>query len=255
MSRNTVFCALILSAAAGHAVAADGAPSPQEQAAAVQAIREYALKYSKILPNFTCTLTTQHVTKALGYFNVQSAVIVEQLGLLDGRELRRIVKVDGDQADSIRRPLSQGEFGNLLLNIFDPANGSDLKWSRAATVAGHKVDVLAYHVPQASGYVLTQTIGELRVPYEGFVYADRQTHEVLRIEAKCTVPDNAEFRFVELKLDYAPAKVAGRTYILPSHFVLEYVNKVADRQNNNDGRFSAYHEFSAASSIDFDGGK
>ena len=37
----------------------------------------------------------------------------------------------------------------------------------------------------------------------------------------------------------------------PAHFVLNYMNSREDRQNINDGRFTAYREFSADTSIDF----
>jgi hypothetical protein len=248
-----IFCTVILIVASPYALAADA------NAAAIQAIREYALSYSKTLPNFLCTLTTQHVSRppnAVNNPNIQSAVIVEQLSLLNNKEIRKTVKVEGADPDSVRGPLSQGEFGTLLLTIFDPARGTHLTWSRVATLDGHKVDVLSYHVPQSSGYVLTQSTGELQVPFEGSVYADRQTHAVLRIQAKCTgIPPTAEYRFVELTLDYGPAKVAGREYILPSRFVLDYMNSRQDRQNLNSGRFSAYREFSADTSIHFDGDK
>lgn len=256
MLRSIVFWTVVSAAGCPSGLAAaNGNPTPAEQAAAIQAIRDYALGYSKALPNFTCTLKTQHVSRppnAVNTINIKSTVILEQLSFLNNKEVHEMLKAEGDEPDSVRGPLSRGEFGSLLLIIFDPAKGTSLKWSRTATLEGHKVDVVSYQVPQSSGYVLEQSTGPIQVPFEGLVYADRQTHAVLRIEAKCTgIPLDAEYRFVDLKLDYGPAKVAGREYILPSHFVLDYMNSREDRQNLNDGRFSAYHQFSADSSIDF----
>ena len=258
MPKSIICCTMILPAFSIYAWAAgSNNPNPAEQAGIIQAVRDYALNYTKSLPNFLCTLKTQHVSRPPNAVNnpalaMTSTVIEERLSFVDNREIREIVKVEGDQPDSVRGPVSQGEFGTLLLTIFDPAKGTKLQWSRGATLEGHKVDVLAYQVPQSSGYVLAQSTGPLQVPFEGLVYADRQTHAVLRIEAKCTaIPLTAEYRFVELKLDYGAAKVAGREYILPAHFVLNYMNSREDRQNINDGRFTAYREFSADTSIDF----
>ena len=75
-----------------------------------------------------------------------------------------------------------GEFGNLLDVIFEPATGADLRWDRAATLNRRRVDVIAFRVPQPSGYVLTESRRTIQVPFEGFVFADAQTHTVLRIQ-------------------------------------------------------------------------
>lgn len=238
------------------AAAAAQQVSPQD---VVQAVRDYALSYTRGLPKFMCTLTTRHVSRPPNAVNdpaLKLTTIEEQLSFVDDKEVRQIVKVDGEERDSVRGPLSRGEFGTLLEIIFDPQKHTEVKWSRVATLEGRKADVLTYRVPQSSGYILVGSRGEIQVAFEGSVYADRQTHAVLRIQAKCVeFPRASDYGSVDLTLDYAPVKIAGKEYVLPSHFVLNYVNLRESRQNINDGRFSGYHEFSADSSIDFGGGR
>jgi hypothetical protein len=258
MLRTTIYFTVILLAgsAPGWAAGSKGALSAAEQTAAIQAVRPYALNYTERLPNYLCTLTTRHTSRpgnAINNPTIRTTTIEEQISFADKKEVRKIVRTEGSDRDSIVEPLSSGEFGNLLALIFDPASGADLKWDRQATLDGHKTDVLAFHVPQSSGYVLVQSTGSIRVPFEGFVYADAQTRAVLRIQTKCTdIPPHSEYRTVDMTLDYKATQVAGREFILPAHFVLNYFNEVADRQNINDGRYSAYRQFGADVSIQFE---
>lgn len=221
----------------------------------VAAVRDYAQNYTRRLPNYTCVLATKHTTRRANAVNdpsIETTFIEEQLSFVDQRELRKIVKTDGALRDAVTGPLSSGEFGNLLAIIADPASGSDLRWNRAATLDGHKVDVLSYHVPQSSGYQLSESGDTIRVPFEGLLFADAQSHAVLRIRVKCTgIPEDSKYQTVELTLDYKSAPVAGSQFILPSHFVLTYLDTKLDRQVINDARYSDYRRFSADSSIQF----
>ena len=209
--------------------------SPAEQTAAVNAVREYALSYPKRLPNDMCTLATSHTTRPANAINdpsIERTVTEEQLSFVDG-------KPTGDpQAGMVQRQVE-----GLLDVIFEPATAADLRWNRAATLNGHQVDVLAFHIPQTGGYFLTGHRGVVRVPFEGLVFADAQTHAVLRIQMKCTmIPESSIIRNFDLTLDYNAAQLAGREVILPSHFVMNYVDVAADRQVLDDGRYSAWRQ-------------
>jgi hypothetical protein len=180
----------------------------------------------------------------------------EQLSFVDRQEIRKITRIDGHPVSGEGdRPggMSWGEFGNILDTIFEPATGADLRWDRLATVNNRRADVFAFHVPQSRGYTLKGASGSTRVFFEGFVYADAQTHAVLRIQMKCTmIPDYFDIQAVDLTLDYKAAQVAGQEFILPSHFMLHYRNFTDDRQHTNEGRYSAYHQFSANAAIQFE---
>jgi hypothetical protein len=230
-----------------------------EQTGAIEAVREYALNYTKRLPNYTCTLTTRQVASAPNAGNQtppQMRDVQEQLSFVNSKEIRTITRIDGHpvSAESDRPGgMSWGEFGNILDTIFEPATDADIRWDRLATVNNRKADVFAFHVSQSRGYTLKGTGGSLQVPFEGFVYADAQTHAVLRIQMKCTmIPDYFDIQAVDLTLDYKAAQVAGQEFVLPSYFMLHYRNFTDDRQHTNEGRYSAYHQFSANASIQFE---
>ena len=236
--------------------------------AAIDAVREYALSYTKGLPNYTCTLTTHQVTRPPSLTDnadVRLTTIEEELGFADSKEIRGIKRIDGrpvsrqeadDQPEGQPEGMSRGEFGNLLDIIFQPVTGTDLRWDRAATLENRKVDVIAFHVPQPRGYLFKESRGDIRVPFEGFVYADAQTHAVLRIQMKCImIPDKSDIRTFDLALDYRATDVGGRDFILPNHFVLHYMDAREDRQHTNDGRYSGCRRFGADASIRFEGDK
>jgi hypothetical protein len=235
-----------------------------EHTAAIDAVREYALSYTKRLPNYTCTLTTSQVTRPPSLTenaDVRLTVVEEELGFADSKEIRGITRIDGhavsqQETDDAPGGMSRGEFGNLLDIIFEPVTGADLRWDRAATLENRKVDVIAFHVPQTRGYLFKESRGDIRVPFEGFVYADAQTHAVLRIQMKCImIPDKSDIRTLDLALDYRATAVGGRDYILPFRFVLHYMDSREDRQHTNDGRYSGCRRFGADASIRFEGDK
>jgi hypothetical protein len=257
MTIRATFCAFLLigGCAPGQTL------SPVEQKAAIRAVREYALSYTKRLPNYTCTQTTrQTLTRPPGRL-LRASVIEEQLSFVDSQEIRRITRVDGrpvsgpvSQQEAAAQPpqMSWGEFGNLLDVIFEPGTGADLRWDRVATLNRRRVDVIAFHVPQPKGYVLTESKRTIQVPFEGFVYADAQTHTVVRIQMKCAmIPDNSEYQAVDLTLDYKPARVAGQEFILPSRYQLNF--RTDQLTAANEAEYTAYRRFSADATIQFEG--
>ena len=229
-----------------------------EHTTAIDAVREYALSYTKRLPNYTCTLTTRQVTRPPSLTenaDVRLTVVEEELGFADSKEIRGIKRINGlavTESGTEPEGMSRGEFGNLLDIIFEPVTGADLRWERAATLENRKVDVLAFHVPQSRGYLFKEARGNIRVPFEGFVYADTQTHAVLRIQMKCTmIPDKSDIRTFDLALDYKATAVGGGDFILPFHFVLHYMDSREDRQHTNDGRYSGCRRFGSEASVRF----
>jgi hypothetical protein len=268
MGRNTIAGPLVL--VAGYALIQTGlgqtAPSKDslsaaEQAAALHAIREYALNYTRSLPNFTCTQTTRQNTDRQTFGRIQpvTELIEEQLTFTNKREIRKVARINGrpalpDGPEQLMGTSSRGEFGNLLDVIFEPATGADIRWDRLAALNRRRVYVFAFRVPQSRGYALTESKRTIQVPFEGFVYADYETKAVVRIEMKCTdIPRDSEYTNAGLTLDYKPAKVAGQEFILPSHFLLHY--QMVRGVMTNDAEYTGYRRFSADATVKFESDK
>jgi VWFA-related protein len=261
--RNATLLAAIAVACGALGLAAPKGPlSADEQATAINAVREYALSYTRNLPNYTCIQATRQTMTApaavLGGppgFPLRMDRIEEQLSFVNRREIRTLTKIN-DSVPSAKekakiRTMSSGEFGNLLDTIFEPQTHADIRWDHVTTLDRRRVYVFAFHVPQAKGYALVEPSGQqIRVPFDGFVYADSKTGTVVRIEMNCSrIPARSEYRTLRLELDYQATKIAGREYVLPSHSYLRY--EMTEGGATIAAEYKSYRRFSTDSTIEF----
>ena len=242
--------------------AAAAGQTADQKAAALDTVREYVRTYTASLPNYTCTQSTrQMITSPVFLAGGPSGralrvdLIEEQLSFVNHREVRTVTRINDARPSEAGKAqigtVSRGEFGNLLDIIFDPKTGADIRWDRAATLEGRRVNVFAYRVPQAHGYTLIESTGRITVPFEGWVYADSRTGAVLRIETKCTgIPRRSEYKLLTLTLDYKTAKVAGKEYLLPSRFNMRY--EMTGNGAVIGAEYHSYRRFSADSTVKFD---
>ena len=161
-----------------------------------------------------------------------------------------------DSPEQQRGTPSRGEFGNLLEVIFDPQTAANLKWERPTTLDRRPVYVFSYRVPQSKGYMLTETKQRIQAPYQGLVYADAETLTVVRIEMKVSpqdIPKGSEYVNAILTLDYKPAQVAGKEFVLPAHFSLRY--QMVRGMAWYEAEYTNYRKFSADATIQFEGVK
>jgi VWFA-related protein len=269
MARNAILFTSIAVACGAFGL---GAPQPAgaqrsqlsaaEQSAALNTVREYALSYTRSLPNFTCIQSTRQMMTRPALLGVGKPglpisvdLIEEQLSFINHREIRTLVKINDNRPSAARSAqpgtISRGEFGNLLDTIFDPQTRADIRWDRVTSLDRRRVNVFAFHVPQARGYTLVGSKGQIQVPFEGFVYADSQTGTVTRIEMNCSgIPARSEYRSLSLKLNYKATKVAGREYVLPSDSFLRYEMTGAGAVVS--AEYKSYRRFSADEKIAFD---
>jgi hypothetical protein len=257
MRRIRVAIAIACFAAhAGHGLAQ--APSKGEQAAALDAVREYALSYTKRLPNYTCTQTYRQ-TIAIHNFKLTESKEFDcgtkqntwfaspAIAIAEGAR----GSVPGASPPVAEGKSSRAEFGTLLDTIFDPQTGADLRWDSQAARNGRTLYVFAFRVPQSRGYSLVESGRTIQVPFRGFVYADYETRAVVRIEMKCIdIPGDSEYTGVDVTLDYKPARMAGQEFIVPAHYLAHF--HLVRGEVTNEAGFTAYSRFSADSTLKFE---
>jgi len=228
------------------------APSKDEQAAALDAVRQYALSYAKRLPNYTCTQTNRQTIKVPGETLTESKEFDCGSKQNTWFGTPAIALAEGVRSQQAAGETSaRGEFRKLLDTIFDPETAAYLRWDRHAMLSGRGVYVFAFRVPQSRGYNLVESKRTIAVPFTGFVYADSETRAVLRIEMKCIdIPGDSEYTDADLTLDYKPARVAGEEFIVPAHYLAHF--HMARGDVTDEAAFTAYRRFSADSTLKFE---
>jgi hypothetical protein len=257
------FCASLTSAKAQK-------PDAAEQFRALAALKDYALNYAKRLPNFICTQITQRTSYP--HIEIRESphhdAIEEEITFASHKETYKVVKINGAAATNVRHDqvggiISSGEFGSLLANTFDPDAGGEFHWERTANRNGNKAYVFVFRVPQMKGYALVETRRTLLVPYKGRIYADAENGAVERIELECEIPRDSEYKELEITLNYKPAEVAGRVFLLPSHYHLHTVRAIPPpgsapttphraSETINEADYRSYRRYDTDSSVGFD---
>ena len=125
-------------------------PDSIEQAEALAAMKEYALNYTRSLPNYLCVQTTRrHIDPTVPGYRPYGDVVQEQLTFFDGKETYKVQMVDSKSVANMSHEqlggvVSSGEFGTMLAHIFDPESQAEFDWERWTTLRGHRMYVFAY---------------------------------------------------------------------------------------------------------------
>lgn len=235
------------------------APDSVERAEAMAAIKDYALNYTKNLPNYMCMQTTRRkIHPTLSGYIPYGDVIREELSFVDGKESYKVMMRNEQalanvQHNQLGGAVSNGEFGTMLAHIFDPETGTEFDWDHWATLRGKRMYVFAFHVPKSAGYSMMYGEGrrEYTSAYKGLIYADRESKAVMRIKMECIdIPKDYPIKTVGITLDYAPTKIGEETYTLPFHFELDSTDTMAVIKNEAD--YKLYRKFGAEATITFD---
>jgi hypothetical protein len=253
---------------------------------ALAAIRQYALNYAKSLPDYTCTRVTrlqdsaiaelytepEFFGKAQPNFSALNVTIEEELTVSAQRENYKLLKFDANLFNRIKlRPdqiqirgtISVAEFASVLHRIFEPDTGASIHFDRRDKLRGRPVQVFSFEVPRSHGErVFDRAVKhEITAAYKGRLYADAETNAVLRVETSTSdFPSDSEFIGIDLALDYKPAKIGEREFVLPSRFNLQWHRHLPSprlkaglvpQESGVEAEYKNYRAFSAQSGVTF----
>ncbi len=241
-------------------VVAKPAPDAAEQKKILAQLTEYAHDYTKNLPDFICTqVTFQRVDPKGGEAWNLTGTVQEHLTYVEGREDYKVVMVNNRPVTNVNHMQvggnkSEGEFGTMLAEIFDPESHTEFDWARWTTWHSRSTYVFSFRVPQEySKYTIKdEQSGRSTVPgYHGLVYADRDTGMVMRITMECdNIPTDFPIRDVSEILEYDFQKIGTREFVLPLKAELRSHNGRLAAFNQIE--FRLYRKYSADASITFD---
>ena len=236
-------------------------PNAQERLEILDLIRANAINYSNNLPNFLCTQVTHRNvdTTGTGDHWRQVDTIQEQLSYSDHREKYVVTMVNnapvtGRDHQKLGGATSEGEFGSMLADIFNPSTATEFEWERWATWRGRRTYVFSFMVSRdRSRYEIYHGPSDRHVisAYRGLIYADMGTKNVMRVKLECIdLPADFPIQEVSQDLQYDNAKIADQEFLLPSKSELN--SKEGRYMVKNITTFHLYRKFSTEEKITFE---
>jgi hypothetical protein len=234
-------------------------PSPEEQRKIIGQAREYALGYTKSLPNFICTQVTRRYLDPSGLeFWRQQDVLTARLSYFEEKEDYKLVLVNNRTITtdvpymSVGGAVSTGEFGSMMKELFERKTEADFRWERWGKLRGRIAHVFAYRVAQTRSqwHVTYENTHDISPGYHGLVYVDRDTNMVLRITLEADLPVSYPIQEVTDTLDYDLTPIGTQEYMLPLKAVVR--TRQGKMLSRNDVEFRMYRRFTAEAEIKFD---
>jgi hypothetical protein len=243
-------------------------PSSVDQAAILDDVREYALNYSRTLPDFICTQVTRRFnapppgTKYGGpadsdpHWYAQDTLQI-RLSFFQQKEQYTVVLIGSQLVNQDYRKVggakSFGEFGSMMQQIFDPTTEAHFEWDHWGTLRGQRVMAFQYHVrlDRSKYELVVDDHLRITVAYHGLVEIDPKTHSVLRITAEAeNIPSEFPVKAVKDVLDYDYTELSAKTFLLP--LKAQVLMKGSEVWSRLDEEFRVYRKYSAESDIKFD---
>jgi hypothetical protein len=233
-------------------------PSSEEQAAILDAVREYALEYSGKLPDFVCheAMTTYGAPARPDAGWTTVGKIDSRLTYFKQKEDYRPISKDGkltsDDYQKLKGSKSVGDFGTMMRGIFEPASQTRFEWRSWSTWDGQPAMDFSYRVPQEhSNYQITVEGGRSATPgYSGYIVVDPKTHAIWKLTLIAEgLPRDFPVQSAESVLQYGQQELSGHTFLLPDNF--QAVMAGPDGRDKIEKRFLIYRKYSADSEISF----
>jgi len=243
-------------------------PDAAEQAEIIRDVREYALNYTKSLPNFLCTQVTRR--KAAGEPGSRYAMrgatepsfqtldtLTVRLSYFEQKEDYKLILVNNSPATQNYQNLggatSSGEFGSMLKEIFNPSTDAGFTWDHWGTLRNKLVMVFKYYVEQShSQWAVDYEHREHIFPaYSGLIYIDKDIHVVYRVTLNAeNIPPTFPIHLAQTTLDYDFQDISGHEFLLPAKARIDMsADNVLTR---NETEFRLYRRYSAESEIKYD---
>jgi hypothetical protein len=234
-------------------------PTPEEQRRTLDTARDVAIHYTSKLPDFICTEQVQR-TDRTSPTNIKADRLTIQLSYFGQKEKQKLVALNGNKTEqplnSLDGLITGGEFGSLLLGLFDASSAADFRWKESSNTHKRPSAVYTYRVARANSHYMlghrleTGKMAEAAAGYHGEVVLDSETARVLRLTASADdIPKDSGILQSSVEVDYDFVDVAGHTYLLPSH--CEAHMERSYRQIANVVTFADYRKFEVDSTIDF----
>jgi hypothetical protein len=243
-------------------------PNSEQQAEIINDVREYALSYSKGLPNFLSTQVVRRYQAGAPGSRYASRISNEpswqqmdtltlRLSYFEQKEDYKLIMVNSAPTTQDYKKLggatSTGEFGSLLRDIFEPYTQARFEWGGWATLHGHLVMAFNYQVEQSRSQwgIDYEHTNHIVPAYSGRVLIDKDTHVVLRVTLNADdIPPTFPVKEATTILDYDYVDLSGHQFLLP--LKSETMMSADGILSRNVTEFRLYRKYSTESEIKYD---
>ncbi len=243
------------------------APSSEAQDRVLDAARDYAINYTRRLPDFICLEETRRYRDPSGGQSWHLAdILAARLSYFNQMEDYKLISqnghaVKGASYDSVEGAQSRGDFGTIMSMIFDPGNHAGFTWKKWTMVRGRRVHVFSYRVPlEYSRFTIEYQSGDenelhrIRVGSRGSVFVDKELNTIVRIEQEALgIEPSFPIQRSEETLEYGFTKIGDSEFFLPLVATLRMRSGGVWTMNVKE--FRQYRRFSADAVISFDSEK
>jgi hypothetical protein len=234
-------------------------PDSLEQGRILDQAREYALNYTRQLPDFICVQVTRRWVDPNGVDSWRHLdTITTRLSYFDQKEDYKVVLVNDQPVQDMPLELlggtiSAGEFGSMMRDIFDTGSNTRFEWERWATLRGRRNYVLSYDIDQLHSryHLIANRSLDIITAYKGLIFIDYQSKAISRLTLRAYgIPYTFPVRDVTTSLDYDITKIGDTPFMLP--LKAEITSRRGDESTRNDVEFRLYRKFGADTTIKFD---
>jgi len=233
----------------------------QESVALIEKARLEALRYTSALPDFICTELIHRYQDPRGNSRWQRIdVLTVKLAFFEHHEDYKLLEINGKPTllDFLNTggPISKGEFGSLLLQLFHPVSAAQFRLKGFTTRHKRRSAVYSFRVDQAHTrfHITFGDVSEgpnhILAPYHGEVTVELETGRILHITQHAELPTGFPIRESSAFVEYDLAEVGGIRYLLPLH--AETTMAAGKLKTWNVADFKEYRKFQTEATITFD---
>ena len=146
-------------------------------------------------------------------------------------------------------------WGNFAMHarVVFTSDAPEFSWGGETERDGRRVVRFDFHVPLSKSRYGVQTGARpVVVPYSGFLEADADTLDLLRLDVKATeLPAELKLRSTGETMLYGQARIGDSNFLLPLSAELSMVSATG-REDSNRTKFEACKQYAGESTIRFD---
>jgi hypothetical protein len=243
---------------------APAAPDLSEQGKIIETARDYAVNYTKQLPNYICL----QVTRRYADNSVKNApgdefwrlvdTFATRLSYNEQKEDYKVVMVNNRPVENVSMEklggaVSAGEFGSMMRAIFVPESEARFDWDHWGTLRSRPVYVFSYDIdqPHSQYHIKWEDTLDITTAYRGLVYIDRDSNMIVRITQEAyNIPASFPVQGVKEVLDYDLQKIGDSDYLVPLKVVV--TSRTTKYLSKNEVEFRLYKKFGADATIKFE---